>query len=66
MLFENEKLLSVLINSQLQDQEGNIWWIGLDELSGFWTWIDGTAVDFTYWSPGEPKSVSTFKDNPKV
>ncbi|XP_060943427.1 lactose-binding lectin l-2-like [Limanda limanda] len=31
-------------------------WIGLNDLhkEGKWMWSDGSALDFTFWSPGQP------------
>ena len=34
------------------------WWIGFSDaaVEGNFDWSDGTAVDFTNWSPGEPNN----------
>ncbi|XP_037650482.1 lactose-binding lectin l-2-like [Sebastes umbrosus] len=33
-------------------------WTGLSDIhkQGAWMWSDGSAVNFTYWSPGEPNN----------
>eukprot|EP00058_Branchiostoma_floridae_P024990 XP_002610480.1 hypothetical protein BRAFLDRAFT_85621 [Branchiostoma floridae] len=65
--------LAVVKSQDLQDflvamiaevNAGTDYWIGLLQMTGGWTWSDGTAVNsgFTNWAPGEPTNVADIND----
>ncbi|XP_069550964.1 lactose-binding lectin l-2-like [Brachyistius frenatus] len=53
---EEENFVNFLIKNF--DPAQGYSWVGLSDIhkEGAWMWSDGSAVDFTFWSPGEPNN----------
>ena len=39
-------------------------WIGLNDITeeGHYSWVNGDALDFTYWAPGQPDDYHGHED----
>merc|ERR1719461_1245466 len=59
---QEEMLLIRLVYNALAPNDR--FWIGLNDRKSDkkWEWSDGSAVDYTWWSPGEPNNVNGGED----
>jgi len=55
-LAENEFVTGLIVDQQIA-------WLGADDTDGnnVYTWVDGTAWDYSNWYPGEPNGANTEK-----
>ncbi|XP_051240094.1 CD209 antigen-like protein E isoform X3 [Dicentrarchus labrax] len=46
------------VNKDFTRKFNKLMWIGLTdrETKGMWIWVDGTPLDKSYWTPGEPNA----------
>ncbi|XP_078603366.1 uncharacterized protein LOC144877331 [Branchiostoma floridae x Branchiostoma japonicum] len=58
-IVKSQDLQDFLVGMIAEVNAGTDYWIGLLQMTGGWTWSDGTAVysGFTDWAPGEPNNV---------
>jgi hypothetical protein len=57
---ENQFIFTNIVNASIQPNYGDQLWLGGRDIGGGnWQWINGEAMNYTNWAPGEPNNLGS-------